>query len=109
MIERDNFIKIMDTLDDYYNGDIAKAFEILGMSENNIHTHMDAIIDAIDADMDPKHLGRADNLTAFCGSYICEWLFGTGEFQEKCKTAGELYDYIVAAYIALAKENTQNA
>ena len=38
MIERESFIKIMDTLDDYFNGDTAKAFDydVLSSGEKEV-------------------------------------------------------------------------
>lgn len=98
MINRESFINIMDTLDSYFNGDILKAFDMLGIYDNKINTHFNIIVDAIDKDMDPKDLARTDPNTADCGSYICEWLFGVSDFNEKCKTSGELYDYIATRY-----------
>lgn len=107
MIEKASFIKIMDTLDAYFNGDILKAFDLLGIGENEINKHMDIIIDSIDKDVDPKQLARHDDFTADCGSFVCEWLFGVSDLQERCKTAGELYDYIVEKYVTFAKENSK--
>ena len=103
MINRDSFINIMDALDSYFNGDILKAFDLLGIYENKIHDHFDIIVGAIDKDIDPEDLARADENTADCGSYVCEWLFGVSDFNEKCKTSAELYDYIVERYKAHKK------
>ena len=99
MIGRESFISVLDAIDAYFNGEIFEAFNTLGIAENKINDHIDAIIVAIDNDVDPKHLARQDENVLDCGSYIFEWLFGTSDFQEKCKTAGQLYDYIVAQYL----------
>lgn len=98
MITRESFVKILDTVDEYFNGEIQKALCTLGMDENRMGDMFDAIISAVDADVDPKHLAMKDENTADCGSYVCEWLFGVTDFQEKCADAGALYDYIVAKY-----------
>ena len=88
----------MDALDSYFNGDILKAFDMLGIYNTKINDHLDIIVDAIDRDIDPENLAYTDPNTVDCGSYICEWLFGVSDFNEKCKTSGELYDYIVTRY-----------
>ena len=98
MINKESFIDIMDALDSYFNGDILKAFDMLGIYDNKINDNFDIIVDAIEKDIDPENLARTDPNTADCGSYICEWLFGTSDFNEKCKTSSELYDYIVTRY-----------
>lgn len=98
MITKESFVKIVNACDAYFNGEAFDALKILGMDENLINNYFDAIIDAVDNDIDPKHVARNDDFTYDCGSYVCEWLFGTGEFQEKCKTAEELYDYIIEQY-----------
>ena len=90
MISRENFITIMDSADEYFNGDIWKAFNLLGSGDNAISDVMDHILTAIDKDVDPKHLGQTDEYTSFCGSFVFEWVCGEGEFQEVCKTAGDL-------------------
>ena len=104
MIKRESFIAIMDAADEYFNGDIWKALTILGNGENVITDQMDNILTAIDKDVDPKRLGALDEYTSQCGSYIFEWVCGEGEFQEVCKTAGDLYDYIVRQYEQLKEE-----
>lgn len=98
MITKESFIKILNTVDEYFNGDIQEAFCTLGMDENKISDMFDVIISALDADVDPRHLATKDENTADCGSYVCEWLFGVTDFQEKCADASALYDYIVAKY-----------
>ena len=98
MITRESFIKILDTVDEYFNGETQKALCILGIGENKLNVMFDTIISAVDADVDPKHLAMKDENTVDCGSYVCEWLFGVTDFQEKCADAGALYDYIVAKY-----------
>lgn len=103
-MEKKNFVTIVKELDTYYNGDIAEAFNKLNIYENRITHSMDLIIDALDEEIDPKHYARNDDLTYDCGSYLCEWLFGHGEFQEKCSTAEELYDYIAQKYLTAEKE-----
>ena len=99
-MNKPNFVKIMDSLDEYYNGDTMKAFNLLGICENSITAILDDITEAISAEMDPDRLARSDSDPEVrdCGSYVVEWLFGNSEFQEKCKTAGELYDYIKEQY-----------
>ena len=97
MIKRESFIKIVDALDEYWSDKI-EHLKALYIYESYFNDFTDVIINAIEADMDPKHTARDDELTADCGAYISEWLFGTGEFQEKCPDAGALYDYIVAKY-----------
>ena len=99
MITKESFVKIMNALDEYYVGDIYKAFQLLQIEDANAITALiDVICEAIDKDIDPRHFAKYDDLTYDCGSYIFEWLFGEGAFQEECKTAEELYDYIMKAY-----------
>lgn len=97
MISRDSFIAIVNTFDEYWNDKI-EHLEALGISESYFNCAFDVIIDAIETDIDPEHTASKDDLCYDCGSYICEWLFGGGEFQERCPDAGALYDYIVAKY-----------
>jgi hypothetical protein len=104
MINRESFITIMDAADEYFNGDIWKAFNLLGSGENVITDLMDNVLTAIDKDVDPKRLGMTDEYTSPCGSFIFEWVCGEGEFQEICKTAGDLYDYIARQYEQLKEE-----
>ena len=98
MITKDSFVKIVNAFDAYYNGEINDALEALGIQENAFTALMDTICEAISKDIDPRHFAKDDDLTCDCGSYIFEWLFGEGAFQEECKTAEELYDYIMKAY-----------
>ena len=97
MITKESFISIVNALDEYWS-DKLDHLKALGIYESYFNDFTDVIIDAIEADIDPKHIARDDDLTADCGAYILEWLFGAGEFQEKCPDAGALYDYIVAKY-----------
>ena len=101
MITKDSFIAIMNTFDAYYNGDIMKGFKLLGVAENAVTDSMDAILEALERDLDPKRLARIDEYTYDCGAFITEWLIGEGEFQEVCKDAAALYDYVAAKYEAL--------
>ena len=103
MISKDSFITIVNALDEFWH-DKNEHLVALGISDNYFHDFADAILGAIEADIDPKHMARTDELTYDCGNYLCEWLFGQGEFQEKCPNAEALYDYIVAKY-----EATKNA
>ena len=98
MITRENFIKIVDALDEYFNGDISKALYTLDMSENAITDLMDNILSAIGREIDPEERARTDEKVADCGDYLCSYLFSETEFQETCPTAGALYDYIISVY-----------
>ena len=98
-MNKETFVAIVDVLDEYFNGDIAKAFNLLGISENKIAEEMDKILLAVENEIDPEHLAKEDELVADCGSYICNWLFSTEEFNEVCPNAGALYDYIENAYV----------
>ena len=103
MIDKKSFIEIVNALDEYWNDKI-EHFTALGIGENYFNVFADKIIDAIEEDIDPKHTARNDEYCCDCGAYLCEWLFGTGDFQERCQTAEELYDYIVSKY-----QPTENA
>ena len=98
MICKESFVEIMDAADSYYNGDIFKAFNLLDIGENAINNIIDAMISAIDTDADPQRRANLNDFTKDCGSYIFEWLFGESELNEICKTAEELYDYILEEY-----------
>ena len=98
MITKDNFIKIVDALDEYFNGDVAKALYALSISENVITDLMDNILSAIGREIDPQEKARTDEKVADCGDYLCSYLFSETEFQELCPTAGALYDYITSVY-----------
>ena len=98
MINKESFIAIMNQAYAYYNGDILKAFDMLGMGENVVNDVMDGILEAINNDVDPQRHANLNDLTKDCGSYIWEWLLGPSEFNEVCKTAEELYDYIIKEY-----------
>ena len=101
MITKETFVTMVNAFDEYFNGEIYEALKTIGAQENNIDPIFDSMIDALDKEVDPKRLARDDDNTYDCGSYVCEWLFGEGEFQEVCKTAEELYDYIAARYESL--------
>lgn len=104
MITQASFVKIMDKLDEYYNGETWSALKTLGIEESVFTNLIDTITDIINEEVDPKHLARTDELTMDCGCYIHDWLFGSSEINEKCKTAEELYDYIAEKY-SIAKTN----
>ena len=108
MINKESFIKIVDTLDAYFNGEVYEAMKTLGLTEGVFDAYMDNIIEALEVDIDPAKLARNDDYCYDCGSYINEWLFGAGEFQEKCKSAADLFDYICTAYSNLTKENAKS-
>ena len=97
-MKKENFVKVMDILDEYFNGEIAEAFNLLGMSENHITDKFDTIIIVMDAEVDPLGLAHDDEHTADCGSYVCSGLFGDTDFNEICPDAGALYDYIKERY-----------
>ena len=97
MISKTAFVKIVNALDELWN-EKGEHLHALGMDESYIATFADMIIEAMSEEIDPKHTARMDEAVMDCGDYICEWLFGTGEFQEICKTAEDLYDYIVNKY-----------
>ena len=97
MISRDSFIEIVNALDEFW-GDKIEHLNALGIGENYFNSFADVIIEAIEKDIDPKHTAREDEHCYDCGAYLCEWLFGTGDFQEVCPDAGALYDYITAKY-----------
>ena len=107
MIKRDSFIRIMNELDEFFNGEVRDAFEMLGIYDNRIQDEMDKIIAAIDEDVDPLHLAKDDVLASVSGSYLCEWLFSISEFNEKYPTAADLYDYICAVYANHAEQLQQ--
>ena len=104
MMKKENFVKIMDVLDEYFNGEIAEAFKLLNMGDNRISDKFDIIISAIDMEIDPLGLAREDELTVDCGSYVCSWLFSDTDFNEVCPNASTLYDYIVNKYHQLNQE-----
>lgn len=97
---RENFIKVMNVLDEYFNGDLPNALEKLGIGEWCIDRYIDTFCDVIDNEIDPLGVAHLDENPAVrdCGSYINEWLFGKSDFNETCKDAGALYDYIAAQY-----------
>ena len=97
MISKTAFVKIVDALDELWNEKI-EHLRALDMEESYIATFSDIITEAISEEIDPKHRARTDEAAMDCGDYVCEWLFGTGEFQEICKTAEDLYDYIINKY-----------
>ena len=97
-LTRENFIKIIDAIDEYYCGDVAQARAVLGIGECVTNELMDIILDAISETVDPKRLAAKDENTSDCGDYICTYLFAETEFQEICPTAGALYDYIKEKY-----------
>lgn len=97
MITKATFIAIADKLDEFYNGEINESFEKLGIVDNRITDCMDAIVEALDQEMDPECYAQEDSNIIY-SSYLCEWLFHTGEFQEMCPTAAALYDYIDSKY-----------
>lgn len=105
MITKTSFVKIMDKLDEYFNGEAWKALETLGMEENFFTNLLDTITDVMNEEVDPKHLARTDELTMDCGCYVHDWLFGGSEINEKCKTAEELYDYIIEKYSIVNSNN----
>lgn len=105
MITKTSFVKIMDKLDEYYNGEIWKALQTLGIEENVFTNLLDTITDVMNEEVDPKHLARTDKLTMDCGCYVHDWLLGSSEINEKCKTAEELYDYIVEKYSIVNSNN----
>jgi hypothetical protein len=98
MISKESFVSIMEALDEFWN-DKVEHLKALDIHESYFTNFTDKIIAALEEDIDPKKTARNDEYCYDCGTYICEWLFGEGEFQEKCKTAAELYEYIVAAQI----------
>ena len=95
---KDTFVKIANMLDEFFNGEPAKALDALGIGECIFTKCMDTIIDAIDAEMDPDQKAKNDEYCIMSGSYLYEWLFGMNEFNEICATAEALYDYIIAQY-----------
>lgn len=97
MITKTTFVALMNTLDEYWN-DKAPLLSQLGIEECYFHSFADNFTDALDREVDPKRLARYDKYCYDCGSFIIEWLLGDSEFQEVCKTAEELYDYIMTAY-----------
>lgn len=104
-MQKENFIKMIEALDEYFNGDFSEGMAKLGVQEIIVDKHMDAILEALDAEIDPLNLGEKDEHTADCGSYLCVWLFDEdNQFHEVCPNAGALYDYISAAYENLRQE-----
>ena len=103
-MKKENFVKVMDILDEYFNGEIAEAFKLLEISENRITDKFDTIISVMDAEIDPLGLACDDEHTADCGSYVCAWLFSDTDFNEICPNAGALYDYIQEKYKKLNEE-----
>lgn len=98
MISKESFVNIMEALDEFWN-DKVEHLRALDIHESYFTNFTDKIIAALEVDIDPKKTARNDEYCYDCGAYICEWLFGEGEFQEQCKTAAELYEYIVATQI----------
>lgn len=96
MINKKSFVKIMNSFDEFWN-DKNEHLKALGIYESYFSLFADVVLEALDADVDPEHNARYDELTMDCGSFISEWLFGKGAFQEKCPNAEALYDYIMAA------------
>jgi len=104
-MQKENFVKMIEALDEYFNGDFSEGMAKLGVQEIIVDKYMDSILDALDAEIDPLHLGAKDELTADCGSYLCVWLFDEdNQFHEICPNANTLYDYIAAAYEKLRQE-----
>ena len=98
MITKETFIKVMNELDAFY-GETQALMEKFGFRDDNIiASSFDRIVDALDTEIDPKELARKDEISKDCGSYICDWLFGPSELNEKCPTAADLYDYIINRY-----------
>lgn len=98
MIAKESFVAQMEVFDEFFNGEISEAFDKLDIYESRLSRLMDKLVNSIDKDIDPDHLAESDENTSYCGSYVCEWLFGKSEFQEVCSTAEALYDYIVKKY-----------
>lgn len=104
-MQKENFIKIIEALDEYFNGDFKEGITKLGVQEIIVDKYMDAILEALDLEIDPLKLGAKDEYTADCGSYLCVWLFDeNNQFHEVCPNAEALYDYISAAYENLRQE-----
>lgn len=106
ILTRENFIKIVDAIDEYYCGEVALARATLGIEECVTNELMDIILDAISETVDPKHIAVIDENTSDCGDYICAYLFTETEFQEICPTAGALYDYIKEKYNEAPSEDS---
>lgn len=104
-MQKENFIKIIEALDEYFNGDFSEGMAKIGVQEIIVDNYMGSIVDALDAEIDPLKLGAKDKYTADCGSYICVWLFDeNNQFHEVCPNAEALYDYISTAYENLRQE-----
>lgn len=97
MITRDNFAKIVNALDEFWN-DKNEHLTALGIQENYFHDFADTILDTLEKEVDPKHTARDDKYAYDCGAYICDWLFSSSDLRKQCLTAADLYDYIVAKY-----------
>lgn len=92
------FVKILEPIDEYFNGELSDAIYILDMGEWKINQLMDTIIEALEIEIDPLRLAKDDVNTSDCGSYLCSWLFGETDFRTTCATPAELYDYIQMKY-----------
>lgn len=103
---RENFIKVMDVFDEYFNGELPDALKVFGINEWAIDGYMDTLLDVIDSEVDPLSVAHLDEHEGVrdCGSYINEWIFGKSDFNELCKDAGALYDYITAQYEKLKQK-----
>ena len=99
MMNKSTFITIMNEMDKFYN-ETWKSMEALGFNQdsNAITIAMDTILEAVDKEIDPKRLAKDNIYTEESGSFLFEWLFGETEFNEVCKTAGALYDFILNIY-----------
>ena len=99
MMNKSTFVTIMNEMDKFYN-ETWKPMEALGFNQdsNAITIAMDTILEAVDKEIDPKRLAKDNVYTEESGSFLFEWLFGETEFNEVCKTAESLYDFILHIY-----------
>ena len=95
---KENFTKALEIFDEYYNGEIFKAFTTLGINENKITQFMDEFVDIVAKTLDPQNKAKDDNLTYNCGCYVCEWLFGGDWLRGEYPTPEVLYDYVTIQY-----------
>lgn len=99
MINKQNFVSMMNALDEAFNGDFMKGLDLLGCSESSIDRALCDITNALDRDVDPDSLAEEDEMTSDCGSYLFDWLLSKDNpLYTAYPTAGSLFDYISRRY-----------
>ena len=95
MIAKENFVTLVEALDIFWN-EKNSHLEALGIGDNYFHDFADIVMDVLEKEIDPQNTAKNDEYVHDCGAYICDWLFSSSKLREQCKTAAELYVYILS-------------